>query len=121
MRSAAIGVAFLAYALALFQPFLPHVAFYVQRDALAELFCVNPQTSCNGSCYLMSKVRENGPDSRPLTEPRPVRSLAPHHVLAADPALTETPELPVTPPALVCALPDAPWRGLDPPPPRPSR
>jgi hypothetical protein len=63
MRSAAIGFAILAYALALVQPFLPHVAFYVQRDALAELFCVNPQTSCNGSCYLMSKVRENGPET----------------------------------------------------------
>jgi hypothetical protein len=118
MLSAAIGFAILAYALALVQPFLPHVAFYVQRDALAELFCVNPQTSCNGSCYLMSKVRENGPESRPLTEPKPVRSLAPH-LLEADPAPAVTTDpRPLAYPRLVIPLPDSPWRGLDLPPPR---
>ncbi len=118
MRSAAIGFAILAYALALVQPFLPHVAFYVQRDALAELFCVNPQTSCNGSCYLMSKVRENGPESRPLTEPKPVRSLAPHLLEAVPaPAVLAAPR-PTAHPPLITPLPDSPWRGPDSPPPR---
>ncbi len=108
------------YSLALVQPFLPQIAFYAQEDRLAELFCINPPDSgCNGQCYLMAQIRDQGPNqSTPLEAPQPIRSLAPH-MLEADMAQPESPELfsRVWPPAAF-ASGESPVMAIEPPPPR---
>jgi len=87
MRGLAIGMLVVAYSLAIVQPFLPFVAFQVQRDALADLFCINKEVpSCHGTCYLMSQVRQAPQQTDPATGLNTVRSLAPHVLEEAAPS-----------------------------------
>ncbi|MFM1879258.1 MAG: hypothetical protein RLZZ241_2124 [Bacteroidota bacterium] len=49
------------YMLAMYRPVAPVFDYLMNRDYIAEVFCINkdkPELSCNGQCYLMKTLKE---------------------------------------------------------------
>lgn len=52
----------ISFLIGLMQPILPLVEYYVFKESIIELFCENrdePETECEGSCYLTNQLKKN--------------------------------------------------------------
>ena len=52
---------FFVYLAGLVQPVLPLVEYYLFKESITELFCVNrdnPESDCEGMCYLSNQIEE---------------------------------------------------------------
>ncbi|MEL7588016.1 MAG: hypothetical protein AAGU19_15010 [Prolixibacteraceae bacterium] len=55
-------------AILVLHPVLPFIEYYTFREYIAENLCVNrenPQSCCEGKCYLEKRVEESTPDNNP--------------------------------------------------------
>jgi hypothetical protein len=74
MRSALSIILLTLYMVVAFRAHITMVNFYLQRDAIADAYCINLDseiTTCRGACYLQSELREA------LQAPQPEQALSP--------------------------------------------
>lgn len=60
------------YMLAMYRPVAPVFDYLMNRDYIAEVFCINkdkPELSCNGQCYLMKSLKEKQPQDNSKAPP----------------------------------------------------
>jgi len=58
------------YLLAMYRPVAPVITYLINRDQIAELFCVNkdkPALQCHGQCYLMRILKEKQSEKKGST------------------------------------------------------
>ena len=56
------------YLLGIIQPALPLIEYYMFKDSISELFCEernNPESDCDGACYLSDQIEEQDDQDRP--------------------------------------------------------
>ncbi len=67
MLRQSIAILFLtSYLVGIIQPVLPMMEYYLFKESIVELFCVNrdvPESDCEGSCYLADQMEKSNKKS----------------------------------------------------------
>jgi hypothetical protein len=58
-------ILFFSFMIGAIQPIIPVIEYHLFKESIIELFCVNrdqPETQCDGVCYLSSQIEKNDED-----------------------------------------------------------
>lgn len=69
MLKRTLSISFLViYLVGFIQPALPMIEYYMFKESISELFCEernNPESDCEGACYLSNQIEDQDNQDRP--------------------------------------------------------